>query len=237
MPGAQTREMTVGGHRVILTWRRNAVRLNLRADEKRNVFALTAPVGAPMSRVQRFLDEHIDWMNRVAVERLSDFEPRYVPGERHLLQGRRVTLGEDGIPAGRAFLVLRQRTLEALIRELLPLWEGRMGVKAAVVRFRNMHSRWGSCQPQRAEIHLSALLGQVPRELTEYVLAHELCHLLYADHGPGFHAAMTRFLPDWEERRRALARFDRRPWPGTQEKEPGGSSGQAGRISAPESAQ
>ena len=213
MSGAQTREMTVGRHRVFLTLRRNAARLSLRADEKRGGFALTVPPGVPADRVRRFLEANLGWMDETAALRLPCFEPRYAAGERHLLMGRRVTLGADGIPAGRAFLTLRRRTLEALVRERLPFWEARMGVRASRVRFRSMHSRWGSCQTVTGEIHLSTLLGEVPPELTDYVLVHELCHLLHANHGPLFRAAMTRFLPDWEVRRKQLFALDRRPWP------------------------
>ncbi len=213
MLGTQTWEMTVGRHRVLVTVRGNATRLNLRLDEKRNTFACSAPRGVPVDRISRFLEEHIDWMDKLAAMKLTEWAPVYARGERHRLRGEYVTLGENGIATGRAFLTQRQRMLEDLIRELLPVWQARMGVRASRVRFRNMHSRWGSCQPASGEIHLSSVLGLVPRDCVEYVLVHELCHLLYPDHGPLFHAAMTRFLPGWEASRKLLSAFDRRPLP------------------------
>ena len=211
MPGAKT--LTAGGHTVILTRRANAKNLILRVNEKQNAFALTAPTHTPLSEITHFLAENRAWMDRMAAARLMDWQPEYAPGERHLMLGRRVTLGEDGIPSGRAFLTARQRALEALIRQLIPVWEARMGVRASVVRFRNMRSRWGSCLSKTREIHLSTMLAAVPPHLVEYIVVHELTHLLHANHSPAFHAAMTRFLPDWPKRKREINKFDRRPWP------------------------
>lgn len=205
--------VTVADHRVTVTPRKNCKRLVLRLDQKRNGFALSVPAGYPRAKAMAFLDRQKAWMDRAAGKSLLDWTPAYAAGERHPYLGRFVTLGADGVPTGRAFLTARQRALEALIRRLLPGWETRMGVRAAVIRFRNMRSRWGSCQTNRKEIHLSTILGEVPEECVEYVLVHELCHLLYPDHGAGFHAAMDRFLPDWKQRKSRLTRMDRRPVP------------------------
>ncbi len=211
MPRGET--IQVCGHTVTVTRRSAAKRMTLRVDEKRNGFALTVPVRATAGEISGFLAKQAEWMNARSAERLMTWTPAYAPGERHLMLGRRVTLGKDGVPSGNAFAVARQRALEALIRELLPRWQAVMGVRASVVRFRNMRSRWGSCQTVKREIHLSTFLGMMPGECVEYVLVHELCHLLHADHSPAFHAAMTRFMPDWPARKKRLNAVDKRPWP------------------------
>ena len=203
----------IAGHSVTITPRRSSKRLTLRPDAKRNGFALSVPVGLPRQKALDFLAGQQAWMDRTAAARLMDWTPAYAPGERHSFLGRTVTLGADGVPAGRGFIVMRQRALEALIRQLLPVWEERMGLRAACVRFRNMRSRWGSCQSQKREIHLSTLLAEVPPACVEYVLVHELCHFRHPDHSVAFHAEMTRYMPDWKARRETLARLDRRPMP------------------------
>lgn len=205
--------LMIGEHRVAVTPRKTCKRMVLRVDAKHNGFALSVPQGCLKSSAMSFLSGQKAWMDRMADGKLLDWTPTYAPGERHPFLGQIVTLGENGIPAGRAFPVARQRALEALIRQLLPVWQARMGTAVTAVRFRNMRSRWGSCQPQKKEIHLSTVLGEVPGECVEYVLVHELCHLFYADHGAGFHALLARHLPDWKARKDAMTRMDRRPMP------------------------
>ena len=75
------------------------------------------------------------------------------------------------------------------------------------IRFRIMRSRWGSCHPVKEKITLNALLFHLPEEFLEYVIAHELCHLQEANHGPKFYALMDSLLPDWKSRRAGLKRF------------------------------
>ncbi len=68
---------------------------------------------------------------------------------------------------------------------------------------RVMKTRWGSCSKD-GHITLSTELIHAPRRLIEYVIVHELCHLVHLDHSPAFYFQLARCLPDWEERRREL---------------------------------
>ena len=67
-----------------------------------------------------------------------------------------------------------------------------------------MKSRWGSCQPSTGRICINTVLAICPPECLEYVVVHELCHLLVPGHGPDFHAIMDRVMPDWKQRRAKL---------------------------------
>lgn len=79
-------------------------------------------------------------------------------------------------------------------------WERRLGVRAGQLAYRNMTSRWGSCQPATGRICLNVRLALYPPECLEYVVLHELCHLLEPGHGPKFKALLNRYMPDWRER-------------------------------------
>ncbi|WP_270295883.1 M48 family metallopeptidase [Eggerthella sinensis] len=79
-----------------------------------------------------------------------------------------------------------------------------MGVKAGKLAYRNMTSRWGSCQPATGRICINVRLALYPPECLEYVVVHELCHLLERGHGPRFKALMDAFMPDWRTRRAKL---------------------------------
>lgn len=203
--------MQFGPYTIEVTVRRNCRHLILRCREGR--LYLSVPPRTPKAAINAFLSARTDWMAE-QVSRTAAYAPQYAPGERHLLAGRYVTLGEEGVPAGeKAFLSFRAKRLAEAVRTLLPLWEARMGVQAGSIRFREMVSRWGSCQTVTGHITLNLRLGLVPPECMEYVLVHELCHLLHPDHSAAFHDEMTCLMPDWEARKRRLNAFDLRPLP------------------------
>ncbi|MGI6046214.1 MAG: M48 family metallopeptidase [Eggerthellaceae bacterium] len=87
---------------------------------------------------------------------------------------------------------------------LMDEWESIMGVKHTSIVYRNMKSRWGSCQPDTGRICINIRLALYPPECLEYVVVHELCHLRERGHGPRFKALMDTYLPDWRERRAKL---------------------------------
>lgn len=97
------------------------------------------------------------------------------------------------------------RTLvEAAVPLLLEKWEPVMGVRAKKLAYRNMKSRWGSCQPATGRICINTRLALYPMECLEYVVVHELCHLLEPSHNARFHALMTQFLPSWKHSEQLL---------------------------------
>ncbi|MFR6467952.1 MAG: SprT-like domain-containing protein [Lachnospiraceae bacterium] len=67
-----------------------------------------------------------------------------------------------------------------------------------------MKTRWGSCTVQTGKIRLNFSLARKPEACLEYVLVHELCHLLEPSHNARFHGLMDKFLPDWRERKLLL---------------------------------
>ncbi len=68
---------------------------------------------------------------------------------------------------------------------------------------RRMRSQWGSCS-SRGQISLNTHLVKAAPSLIDYVVLHELCHLVHANHGPGFRRLMSAWMADWEARRRVL---------------------------------
>ncbi|MBQ9681316.1 MAG: M48 family metallopeptidase [Aeriscardovia sp.] len=103
-------------------------------------------------------------------------------------------------------LARAERTLRNRLAVLLPRWTAAVGRAPTRIAIRPMTSRWGSCTPATGRIRLNAELAGMPERLLEYVLVHELAHLLVPGHGPRFQALMTRFLPDWKDRRREINR-------------------------------
>ena len=94
--------------------------------------------------------------------------------------------------------------MEPFARAYIAKWEAVMGVESKSLALRDMSSRWGSCNPSTGRICLNIQLLNYPEECLEYVVVHELCHLLERGHGSKFKALMDAYLPDWRERRALL---------------------------------
>lgn len=83
-------------------------------------------------------------------------------------------------------------------------WAARMGVPLRQVQLRSMSRKWASISAA-GRLTLDTSLLEIPRDLGEFVIVHELVHLLAPNHGPVFKSFMTAYLPDWEERQRRLS--------------------------------
>jgi predicted metal-dependent hydrolase len=112
--------------------------------------------------------------------------------ESPMAQAERAT--PDQVKLWRAVV---QDCVPALIAE----WEPILGVKAGKLAYRNMRSRWGSCQPSTGRICINVRLALYPPECLEYVVVHELCHLLVPDHSVRFWNCVARALPQWRQLR------------------------------------
>jgi predicted metal-dependent hydrolase len=145
-----------------------------------------------------------------------------VTGESHHVEGRRYRLDvieQDSPPAVRVVdstsLRVRVRPgmdrarreavlqrwyrarLHERVRALLAKWEGRVGVRVAEVRLRRMKTRWGSCNPTARRIWLNLELAKKPAACLEYILVHELVHLLERRHTARFRELMDTLMPLW----------------------------------------
>lgn len=92
-----------------------------------------------------------------------------------------------------------RREMESLIPELIKYWEIKIGVKVVQWGIKKMKTRWGSCNTRARRIWLNLSLIKKPLLCLEYVLVHELVHLLEASHNQRFYALMTQFMPNWRE--------------------------------------
>lgn len=159
-------------------------------------------------------------------------EKRYVSGETHLYLGRQYRLklvrhAHPGVKlVGKYFYVHIDDTKNGHIaKEQMDIWYmaraeqifhnrlyqciglvPSLKLSPQKITIRRMFKRWGSCT-KSGNIQLNLDLIKVPIYCIEYVIAHELCHLRVHDHSPGFYRLLTRFMPDWERRKRKLTSF------------------------------
>jgi predicted metal-dependent hydrolase len=87
----------------------------------------------------------------------------------------------------------------ASVRRIVRKWAKIIGVSPSRVQFRAMTRKWGSCST-KGSITLNTALYYLPLHLVEYVVVHELIHMLVFDHSPKFWAKVGEFVPDYAER-------------------------------------
>ncbi len=99
---------------------------------------------------------------------------------------------------------LYQERLSVVASALIQKWEPLMQVKSSGLDVRRMKTRWGSCHTGTRQIRLNSELARVRIELTQYVVVHELTHLLEPSHNARFKAFMDQFLPNWRQLKNEL---------------------------------
>lgn len=165
--------------------RKRIKNINLRVKPPDGRIEVSAPLRVDTSFVRAFVREKRDWILR---------QQKRIAASP---QGRAAAASSDEVAQWR-------EVVQAFVPPLIAKWEPIMGVKAGKIAYRNMTSRWGSCQPSTGRICINVRLALYPPECLEYVVVHELCHLLERGHGPRFHALMDAFLPDWKAIRAKL---------------------------------
>lgn len=94
-----------------------------------------------------------------------------------------------------------------MIPDLLAKWEKKIVVKASQVSIRRMKTKWGSCNIQKKSIILNLELTKKPVECLEYIIVHELIHLLERSHNDQFVKLMNTFMPKWRFHKDELNRL------------------------------
>ena len=94
-------------------------------------------------------------------------------------------------------------TIQSLCDAIYPKFQ-KYGVAYPTIRYRNMVSRWGSCQPTRGILTFNYGLVEAPISCIEYVVAHEFTHFLHPNHSKKFYQQLAMFMPDWEVRKKIL---------------------------------
>lgn len=94
--------------------------------------------------------------------------------------------------------------LHAVVPGLIGKWEVKLGVQVAKYFLQRMKTKWGSCNPGEHHVRFNTELVKKPKDLLEYVVVHEMVHLLEPSHGKGFVELLERHWPQWRESREEL---------------------------------
>ena len=146
---------------------------------------LTAPFRTPTETIERFVHAQKGWIER-QVARMRRFKTLPVSGRR-------------------AYLRHREEARD-FITERVEYWNKEYGFRFNRIAIKNTKRLWGSCS-RKGNLNFSYALLFLPRELADYVVVHELCHLKEHNHGPRFWKQVEKSLPDFAAHRRELRRY------------------------------
>jgi len=195
---------------------------------------IAAPERMKLNTIRVYIISKMDWIKRHqakmrAQERETareylDRESHYVWGKRYLLKINEA----DQVPSlelKHTHMVLtirpgsasekREAVVSAWYRDqvrsasvpLIEKWQQVLGIKIDNCYIRRMKTKWGSCTPNTRSIRLNSELAKKPRQCLEYIIVHELVHLLEPSHNTRFTSLMDKFLPNWRQHRAELNRI------------------------------
>lgn len=196
---------------------------------------IKAPLNSKKEDIFKIVEKRAPWILEQKRFFLS-FEPRrkeylYKSGETHYYLGRQYLLkivegkAEDVFYKGRYLLLETNDKSPLNVKKLLDRWyRDRAKVKFAEIAepliqqfkkyevepnnlyIQNMKFRWGSCSA-KGNIILNPELIKAPKPCIEYVIIHELCHLIHPNHSKAFFQLQSREMPDWEKWKGKLEHF------------------------------
>jgi predicted metal-dependent hydrolase len=185
---------------------------------------ISAPLRMNLDTIRVFAISKLDWIKkhqqkirsqvRETPREYIDRESHYLWGKRYLLelveidappqielQFDRILLqvcpGADIDKKRAIFDDFYRHQIETAIPPLIAKWEKLMGLQVNSFTVRKMKTKWGSCTPSLGTIRFNLELAKKPAECLEYVVVHEMVHLLEASHNQRFIAFMDSFMPKW----------------------------------------
>ena len=186
---------------------------------------IIAPFDSPLEKIEKQIKKKAPWIIKQQREFLSyqPFTPErtYVNGETHLYLGRQYKLrvekdnkNEVKLYRGRITVLCKDENkakeilnkwyrekafihFEEVLTKVLPLFKKYEIIKPEL-HIRSMEKRWGSCTPN-GKIILNPELIKAPKGSIEYVIIHELCHLVHHNHTKSFYDLQEFMMPDWKK--------------------------------------
>ena len=209
---------------------KNIRNINIRVLAPNGKVRISAPYRTKNETIYKFACSKLNWISkqRIIIRKNIHQSFQYINQEKHYFRGRQFQLKVQEknqppsvqllnneivlqVPDGADFETRRSvlhdwyyRQLEMLIPPLINKWESILKVSVRRFSIRSMKTRWGSCTPKTRSIRFNLELVKKAPECLEYIVVHELVHLLEASHNSKFKALMDRFYPKWRFYRKEL---------------------------------
>jgi len=193
---------------------------------------LSAPAYSNDEKIRLFIVSKIPWIRknqrkfkdkeRLSLPQFISRESHYIGAKRYLLDVSVNELNKNQIILGKNKIKLylkehytlekRQEIFESWLRKnlrsriepFLQKWEKRMGLFCSEWKIKKMKTKWGSCNEEAKRLWFNLELMKVDDNCLEYVIVHELAHLKHKHHNKYFFNTLSKFIPDWENRKNIL---------------------------------
>lgn len=220
----------LGELNIVVTFK-SVKNVHLSVHPPEGTVTLVAPTGTRLEVARAYATSKLRWIRQQQAQLLAQARetPRqFITRESHHIWGRRylLTVVEEDKPPGVKMDhrhitlsvrpgtdtgkrdVIYQRWQRSLLHEAIPPlikhWEKRIGVKVERFFLQRMKTKWGSCNHSNAHIRLNTELVKKPRDLLEYVIVHEMIHLIEPTHSDLFITLLDQHYPSWREARSEL---------------------------------
>jgi len=209
---------------IIEVEKKNIKNINLRVYPPHGRVRISAPRQMNQDTIHAFALSKLDWIKKQQTKlrsQVRELPKEFVDGESHYFNGNSYILKvrEANVPPRIEFkqqeviLVVRPGTtadriqiifdewyraqLKKVIPELVKKWEHRMKVQVNDFGVKKMKTRWGTCNRKAKRIWLNLELAKRSPECLEYVVVHEMVHLLERNHNKHFYSLLDEFYPHW----------------------------------------
>lgn len=226
--------MLISGLEVLVV-RKPVKNLHLSVLPPNGKVRVTSPEAMKDAAIRAMIATRLPWIHKQQMKFAEqEREPirEYVSGESHYLFGKRYTLERveiESVPKVRkkstARLQLRVRPganpkkcedvmrkwyraeLNPVVNKYVEKWQDKIGAEPKQVRIRYMKTKWGTCNKDKGNIWFNLELAKKPNSAIEYVVVHELVHMIEPSHNDRFIELMDKHLPKWRSERTKLNRF------------------------------
>ncbi|MGC8555249.1 MAG: M48 family metallopeptidase [Candidatus Acidulodesulfobacterium sp.] len=193
---------------------------------------VSAPKRIDDGYIRGFIVSKLPWIEK-NVNRFKELHretpPEYISGESHYFKGERYLLNViayDGKPyvsindkkyicffikkdttteeRKKIFLNWQRKELAKELSDIFDIWQAIMGVSVNEIRIKQMKTKWGTCNIKAKRIWINLELIKKPVYCIEYIVVHELAHLIEKNHNKRFKEIMDRFLPSWRNYKKEL---------------------------------
>lgn len=219
------------GDIVIAVMRKNIKNVHLSVHPPEGSVTLSAPTETRLEVARAYAITKLSWIRsqqeklrhqaRETQRQFIERESHYLWGHRYLLtvqeqdakpkvtlSHKQITLhvrpGSDQAKREAVIHAWHRSLLHGFIPTLISKWETKLGVRVQAYFLQRMKTKWGSCNPKAGHIRLNTELVKKPKALVEYVVVHEMLHLIEPTHSDRYFSLLSEHFPIWREARAEL---------------------------------
>lgn len=223
----EKKDIYFSGYKIQLLRKRiKNINLTVRTDGS---VVLSVPFQLSKKDIYNFLEEKEEWIKKSKSKFKDVLKQEFKTGEQIEYLGlkyilniievdkkQRIEINEDYL---NIYILKKNNTEEFLekyinswyksnlidiVTNLTEIWANKLNVEVKEIRIRKLKRTWGSCNTKKNIITYSIELAKKDRSLIEYVVVHEVSHLIYDNHGKEFKQLLSKLLPDWKARKKEL---------------------------------